>query len=102
MKNETTPQTLIGRCISNEPQEYRIAAKAKALMKGGRFVDTKTLSRGVYPCGCPMLYPLSTTIDSLCDEAMAKDGIGDCYFGQEYFENLRSCELVEVYIVIPS
>lgn len=95
-------QTLIGRCTSNEPQEYRIAAKAKALMKGGRFVDTKTLSRGVYPCGCPMLYPLSTTIDSLCDEAMAKDGIGDRYFGQEYFENLRSCELVEVQIAITS
>lgn len=105
MKNETPAQTLIGRFTSNEPQEYRIATRAKALMKGGEFIDAGILSTGIYTSQLPYLFSQETTIETLIDRAKNMkygNGDGECWFDAEYFENLRSCELVEVYIAIPS
>lgn len=81
-----------GKYIEIQPE-----ATAKALVQNGKFVDSTRLNCGIYSCKRPTLYHISSTIESLCEVAeKMKDGRGRCYFEQEYFDNLRSCELVEV------
>ena len=74
-----------------------------ALMYNREFVDPNRLPDGIYAKKIPSLYEHGTTIESLVGWAKAMtDPSGDCWFDQEYFDNLRKCVMVSVIVSIPA
>lgn len=65
------------------------------------FVDTNLLSNGIYETIIPKLYEQETTIEMLVERAMSvRNFVGNAFIADQYFINLKLCELVEVQLVI--
>lgn len=75
--------------------------KFKALMYLGKYVDANLLGNGIYVCSKPFLYNKEETIETLINQArLVQDMISGSFFSEDYFDNLRKCQLVELVLVI--
>jgi len=71
----------------------------KALMHCGRYVDANLLEGGIYTCEKPFIYSAEETIESMIERAeRLKDMAGVNFIPEKYFDNLRKCKLVDIYI----
>lgn len=78
-----------------------MGTKVLALMNMGFFVDAALLNKGIYYTSVPCLYKDGRTIKSLVDAGKTmKDMLGHSTVSDEYFDNLKQCELVEVEISV--
>lgn len=73
----------------------------KTLMYIGTYVDTNMLQSGIYQITKPQLYSKDTTIDMLEQHGrMFKDMVGNQVISENYFENLKQCELVDITVCV--
>lgn len=69
----------------------------KVLMHSGQYVDMSRLNGGIYPHHLPCTFQKDETIESLMkkgDEIL----LGSIFDINNYFENLKKCELVDIEI----
>lgn len=73
----------------------------KTLMHLGTYVDANRLQSGIYQIIKPYLYPKDTTIDMFEQQGRKlKDMVCNQVISENYFENLKQCELVDITISI--
>lgn len=73
----------------------------KTLMHLGAFVNENLLQSGIYQIIKPYIYSKDTTIDILEQQGREfKDMLGNQVISENYFENLKQCELVDITISI--
>lgn len=78
-----------------------IEQKFKVLMVNGEYVDETLLGKGIYYTNKPTLLNKDMTIKSLVQSRMRiKDFVGEVMLPEEYFINLRLCELVDVTLIL--
>lgn len=81
-----------------------LETKFKVLMHHGVYVNTTLLDKGIYEIGTPNhLYSKDDTIESLV--RLLEKVQANSYrviVSDEYFENLKQCELVEVCLTFNS
>ena len=71
----------------------------KVLMHCGEYVNVNLLGKGIYSCDKPFIYSKDETIETLVQRGVImKDFEGNNFISDEYFGNLRRCELVSVTI----
>lgn len=71
----------------------------KTLMYMGHYVDTNLLGDGIYWSAKPYIYSMDETIESLIQKAETfKVEMRADYISEDYFENLKQCQLVPVVI----
>lgn len=71
----------------------------KVLMFNNIYVDFNLLSKGIYETDKPILYNRITTIDDLVNRSkMLKDKNGKCFISDDFFTNLKQCELINIRI----
>ena len=68
--------------------------KFKTLMYLGMYVDVNLLEKGIYSCQTPYLYNMDETIETM----IAKAENVKNYFSDSYFENLKQCKMVQVFV----
>jgi hypothetical protein len=72
----------------------------KVLMHEGNYVDVNLLECGIYFSIKPFIYHKLETIESLIEKAEnIKDAMAKHHISDDYFSNLRKCELVKVKII---
>ena len=73
----------------------------KALMYCGMYVDANLLQKGIYTCDKPFIYSKDETIESMIERGkQMKDMTGASFIGDKYFESLRQCELVKMFVTV--
>lgn len=59
------------------------------------YVDARRLEKGIYTCDKPFIYSKDKTIDELINNTKKVQLLaGDWCFSEQYFENLKQCQLV--------
>lgn len=75
--------------------------KFKVLMYNGFYVDIRLIEGGIYSSYIPCIYSKDKTIESLIEDGRrVKDMTGAEFITEEYFENLKLCQLVDITIGI--
>lgn len=74
--------------------------KFKALWSVGNYVDAKMLHKGIYITDIPSVFHQDDTIDAIIDRARTVINLGINFLNEQYFENLKQCELREIEINI--
>lgn len=73
----------------------------KALMYCGIYVNVNLLEEGIYACEKPFIYLKDETIESMVDRGnRIKDMNGVGFISDKYFDNLRKCELVKIFLTV--
>lgn len=73
--------------------------KFKTLMHCGIYVDVNLLEKGIYACSKPYLYNMDETIETMISKAeKIQDMMGKHYISDKYFENLKQCQMVHLFI----
>ena len=66
-----------------------------------QYVNANMLSEGIYSTKIPFIYSENETIETMLLKAQqVKDFTDQSFIGEEYFENLKRCRLVDVEIDI--
>jgi hypothetical protein len=78
-----------------------IENKFKTLMYCGMYVNVNFLEKGIYTCDTPFIYSKDETIESMVETGkQMKDATGTSFISDKYFDNLRQCELVEIFLTV--
>ena len=73
--------------------------KFKALMHCGIYVDANLLDKGIYGCTKPFIYDKEATIETLIHQGqLMQDMAGKGFVSEKYFDNLKQCQLVDIFI----
>lgn len=73
----------------------------KILMHGDIMIDDDLLHKGLYDTDRPVLREVATTIDSMMERGKRiRDMTGHRFLCDEYFENLKKCELRTVVVTM--
>lgn len=71
----------------------------KTLMYCGQYVDANLLGKGIYTCSKPFIYEKDETIETIVERGrMVKDMTGSSFISEKYFDNLKQCELITIFI----
>lgn len=74
--------------------------KFKVLTHCNQYVDVNLLEKGIYVSSKPFIYGEDETIESIIERAENIKDLNDVLFiSDKYFENLKQCELKEIYIL---
>ena len=74
--------------------------KFKVLMHWGFYTDANLLDKGIYTCEIPFIYSQNETIESMIKRAEnIQDKMGSWHVSDEYFKNLKQCELIDIIIL---
>lgn len=74
--------------------------KFKSLMYNGYYVDANILDKGIYNSNTPFLYDINETIETMILKAeKIQDHMGFHHISQSYFDNLKQCQLIDIFIL---
>jgi len=73
----------------------------KALMRCGMYIDANLLEKGIYICEKPFIYSKNETIENMVKQGeQMKDMTEVSFISDKYFENLRQCDLVKIFLTL--
>ena len=104
-QNEREFRTIInGLClwggIITLPLNKMRETQFKVLMYAGQYVDTNMLEKGIYSTSRPSLYSKNETIEGMEKQCRDLKGVRvDLTISDNWFKNLRECELINVSLV---